>query len=338
MRRFGCILLGGVGVLLAILLVGPFLVPIPPLEGTVGVEALTGEDSRFMEVNGITIHYQSAGEGEPALILLHGFLSSVFTWRETLPALAADRQVIAFDRPAFGLTERPLVWEGENPYSPEAQVELVVGMMDELGLDQAILVGNSAGGAIATQTALRYPERVAALVLVDPAIYSGGGTPNWIRPLLRTPQARRLGPLFVRGVQSWGMDFARLAWHNPAKITEEVLEGYRKPLQAQDWDKALWEMFLASRSPELADRLDEIRAPVLVISGDDDRVVPTEDSIRLAGELRDAELVVIPRCGHVPQEECPQEFLKAVENFLRNVFLRNTFLRKFSGDQAYRGL
>ena len=86
--------------------------------------------------------------------------------------------VIAFDRPAFGLTERPLEWEGQNPYSPEAQVELVIGLLDHFGVDQAILVGNSAGGTIAMQAALTYPERVSALVLVDPAVYNGGGAPH----------------------------------------------------------------------------------------------------------------------------------------------------------------
>jgi pimeloyl-ACP methyl ester carboxylesterase len=73
---------------------------------------------------------------------------------------------------------------------------------------------------------------------------------------------------------------------------------------------------LASRSLGLDKRLDDVRVPVLVITGDDDQIVPTEQSIRLAGELPNAQLVVVPNCGHVPHEECPQPFLAAVSSFL----------------------
>jgi len=318
MKRLGRILLIILAVLLVVLLVGPFLVPVPPLEDTVPLEQLADPDSHFVEVNGIQVHYKTAGEGEPVLVLLHGFAASVFSWREVMAPLAEEGTVIAFDRPAFGLTERPMPgeWQGENPYSPEAQADLTVGLLDALGVDKAILVGNSAGGTVSVLTALTHPERVEALVLVDPAIYSGGGSPVLVRPLLRTPQMRHLGPLFARAIREWGLDFGRSAWHDPSKLTDEIWEGYTKPLQADNWDRALWELTVASRSLNLEERLDELQLPILVITGDDDRIVPTEQSIRLAGELPNAELVVIPNCGHVPHEECPADFLQAVRGFL----------------------
>jgi pimeloyl-ACP methyl ester carboxylesterase len=83
-----------------------------------------------------------------------------------------------------------------------------------------------------------------------------------------------------------------------------------------DWDRALWEFTLASRDLKLSRRLEELRLPVLVITGDDDRIVPTAESLRLAEEIPGAQLAVIPDCGHVPQEECPQRFLQAVQGFL----------------------
>ncbi|MFZ5883603.1 MAG: alpha/beta fold hydrolase [Chloroflexota bacterium] len=303
--------------LLLLLLVGPFLVPVPPLENTVPVGELTDPDSRFIEVNGIDIHYKRYGQGEPTFILLHGFGASLFSWREVTQPLSQYGTVIAYDRPAFGLTERPLTWEGENPYSQGAQVELVIGLMDALGVERAILVGNSAGGTIAMLTALKYPQRVQSLILVDPAVYAGDGAPAWIRPLLRTPQMRHLGPLFARQIQTRGPELIELAWHDPSKITPEILEGYKKPLRLADWDKALWELTLASRESGLAERLDEFDLPILVITGDDDRIVPTEQSLRLADELPNAQLAVIPRCGHVPHEECPAEFMQAVVEFLK---------------------
>jgi pimeloyl-ACP methyl ester carboxylesterase len=165
-------------------------------------------------------------------------------------------------------------------------------------------------------TALKYPQRVQSLILADPAVYAGGGAPAWIHPLFLTPQMNHLGPLFVRQIREQGVEFIRSAWHNPGQITAEILEGYQKPLQAENWDKALWELTVASRESGLAKRLGEFNLPVLVLTGDDDRIVPTADSIRLAGELPNAKLVVIPQCGHVPQEERPEAFMQAVTEFL----------------------
>ncbi len=319
MRRRWRALLIVAGAVLAILLVGPLLVPVPPLEDTVPIDQLADGDSRFVEVNGLTVHYKTAGDGDPAMVLLHGFGASVFSWREVMEPLAEHGAVIAFDRPAFGLTERPLSWdEGANPYTPEAQVALVLGLMDALDIDQAVLVGNSAGGTVAVNTAVTHPDRVQALVLVDAAIYEGGGSPSWIRPLLQTPQLDRLGPLLARQIAVRGDAFLESAWHDPSKITPGVRAGYRRPLRAENWDRALWELTRASRSLE-APELGALTVPSLVISGDDDRIVPVASSVRLAQELSNAELVILPNCGHVPHEECPEAFLEAVEGFLREL-------------------
>ena len=312
-RIAGSILL----ILLLILLIGPFLVPVPPLENTVSAESLADEDSKFIEINGVNVHYKTYGEGEPTFILLHGFGASLFSWREVTKPLAEFGTVIAYDRPAFGLTERPMEWEGESPYSQDKQVELVIGLMDALGVEQATLVGNSAGGTVSMLTALKYPERVTSLILVDPAVYAGGGAPAWIRPLLSTPQFDHLGPLFARQLEAQGTEFLKTAWHDPSKITPEIFEGYQQPLQVENWDKALWELTVSSRESGLAERVSEFNLPILVITGDDDRIVPTEQSLRLAQELLNAKLAVIPQCGHVPHEECPTVFMQAVTEFLR---------------------
>lgn len=304
-------------VILVILLIGPFLIPVPPLENNVAVESLIDADSQFIEIHGVDVHYKKYGDDEPVFILLHGFGASLFSWREVTAPLAEFGTVIAYDRPAFGLTERPMEWEGESPYSQDSQVELVIGLMDAMGIEKAILVGNSAGGTISMLTALKYPERVKSLILVDPAVYAGGGAPAWIRPLLGTPQMRQLGPLFARQIQTRGPELVEVAWHDPSKMPPDVMEGYQKPLQVDNWDKALWELTISSRESGLAERLAEFTLPVLVITGDDDRIVPTEQSIRLGGEITNAQLVVIPQCGHVPQEECPAEFMQAITDFLK---------------------
>ncbi len=299
--------------------IGPFLVPVRPPEGTVPPEQLADPDSRFVEVDGITVHYKMAGSGSPVLFLLHGFASSTFTWREVIGPLSEVGTVVAFDRPGFGLTERPLKWTGPSPYSYESHAELTVKLMRTLGFDRAILVGNSAGGTVALLTALNYPEHVEALILVDPAVYVRGFIPGWLRPLLNTPQVRHLGPLLARSIRKWGIDFGRSAWHNPDKLTPEIWEGYARFLRAENWDRALWEVFRAAGPPRLEGRLKEVVVPVLVITGDDDRLIPPEQSIRLSREIPGARLVIIPECGHVPQEECPEPFIDAVKSFLQEL-------------------
>ncbi len=318
MRRLGRVLLTMIAALLLLLLIGPLLIPVPPLKGTLPAEQLADPDSLFVQANGLTVHYKRAGQGEPVLILLHGFGASVFSWREVMVPLSQFGTVIAFDRPAFGLTERPLPgqWQGENPYTTEAQVRLTLALMDKLGVPQAILVGNSAGGTIAMLTTLSAPERVQALILVSPVVYEGGGAPSWVRLLSGLPQVRRLGPWLVRFLVARLEGSLPSAWHDPSKITPEVWAGYQKPLQVENWDRAFWEFTLAGRPQDLEKQLDRITLPTLVITGDDDRWVPTAQSVRLSKELPNAQLAVIPDCGHVSHEECPEEFMAAVASFL----------------------
>jgi pimeloyl-ACP methyl ester carboxylesterase len=308
-----------VGIILLIVVVGPLIVPIPPINETLPPKALAGPDSLFIEIDGVEVHYQTAGDGEPVFLLLHWFAASLFSWRKVQAPLSQIGQVIAYDRPAFGLTERlmPEDWGDVNPYTIESQTQLLIHLMDALEIDKAIWVGNSAGGTQALYAYLNHPERVQALILVDPAVYVGGGAPDWSKFLLKTPQMRRIGPWLVRSIASWGESAIDMAWHDPALVTPEVIEGYSLPLHAENWDRALWEFTLASRELDLDTRLDEVSLPTLVITGDDDRIVPTEDSIHLAEEIPGAELAVLPNCGHLPQEECPQAFLEAVMEFIQ---------------------
>lgn len=281
LRRNALILLG---VILIIILIGPFLVPIPPLEGTAAPMQLADSDSRFIEVNGLTGHCKIAGQSSPAILLLHGFGAGVFSWREVMEPLSPYGMVVAFDRPAFGLTSRPMPseWTGLSPYSREAQSDLTVALMDKLGIEKAILIGHSAGGTIAALTTLRHPERVQALILVDPAIYPHGRAEDWVRYLSFLPEVQRLGPLLVRSIASDGNSIVRSARHDVSKITPAIFEGYRKPLKAENWDRALWEYTIANHPLSLEKQLDKLTMPVLVITGDDDRIIPTAESIRLA--------------------------------------------------------
>lgn len=319
------IVLAAVALLVAATVLLPLVWPVPPLAGTVPARDLADADSRFVAVDGLDVHYREAGSAgaDCVVILLHGFGASTFSWRAALPALARDCRVIAFDRPAFGLTDRPLPgeWSGVNPYSLEASAVQTVGLMDALGIEKAVLVGHSAGAAVAVLVAARYPERVTGLVLEAPAIFSSGGAPSWLLPLLRTPQARRLGPLFVRrlaGRQS--DDVVRRAFADPSDVTQAVLDGYRLPLRAENWDRALWEYAAAPRRPDVTGLLRRVQLPMLVVWGEKDRFVSPAASRRTAeASAGPTRTLALPDVGHIPHEESPRVFIEAVRAFMRDV-------------------
>ncbi len=319
--RIGVKLLLGAGLLLLALLVGPYLIPVRPPKETRSPEELADPDSRFVQVDGLCIHYKEMGQGEPAIILLHGFGASTFSWRRVLAPLSRLGRTLAYDRPGFGLTHRPRTQgPGESPYSLEAQSRLLFQLMDRLGIQRAILVGNSMGGVVAAQAALTHPERVAGLVLVDAAIHLLRHIPGWLHRVTRIPQVDRLGPLLARPIAHIGGQRLLLSsWHNRERLTPEVWEGYMRALAAENWDYGLWQTLRTRGRPEVVSRLGELRVPTLVITGEHDAVVPTAHSLRLAQEIPGARLVVIPDCGHLPQEEQPEAFLQAVSQFVEAV-------------------
>lgn len=305
-------------IVLLCFLVGPFLVPIPPLEDVLPPEELADADSRFVMIDDFTVHYKRAGNGNEALILLHGFGASTFTWHRVFSPLSQNYAVVAYDRTGFGYSARPVPgeWGNKNPYSPLSQVEQLIALMDSLGIEQAVLVGSSAGGITAALTAVYYPERVKALILVAAAIFQGG-PPRWLRPVLRIPQVKRLGFLAMRYYYTYFFDEVhKRAWHNPSKRTPAIQDGYKKPMKAENWDRALWEYVFAYESLNLGQRLREIKIPVLIIAGDDDRIVPLGGSKKIAEQISHADLVIMPDTGHLPHEENPELFLNVVHAFL----------------------
>ena len=297
----------------------PLIYPVPKLE-TVPPQKLARPGDKFAEVSGINLRYTETGSAPPTLLLLHEFGSSIFSWRKVTGPLGEQARVIAFDRPGFGLSERPAVTPDEsgaqNPYTPEAQVALSAGLLDSLGVKKAVLVGNSAGGAIAVNFALVHPERVAGLILVDPALQSGG-PPAWVRALYNTPQGTRIGPYLMRPFgDDAGLEQLRRAYADPGRLSKADIAGYRRPLRADNWDRALWEMTKANRPSDLFPRLDELSVPTLIVSGAQDAVVPPEQSKRAESSIAGAKLKLLQDCGHLPQEECPQKFLAAVTPWL----------------------
>jgi pimeloyl-ACP methyl ester carboxylesterase len=353
MRRFRRIMLVALASGILAFLIVPFLIPVGS-SGTITAEQAAAPDAQFVTLMGLQVHIETVsytgdtgtGTGDtdtngpptpPLVVLLHGFGASTFSWREVLKPLAQVGDVIAYDRPGFGFTERPLEsmdtewmgtesmgteWSGLNPYGVPGNLALLDALLTEFGDDrEIILVGHSAGGLLAAEFARVNPQKVDQLVLVSPAVYSTGGARGWLAPLLAIPQIDRLGPLAVASIASSGDDILRQSFVDQSVLTDAVFDGYRRPLTIEGWEEALWRVTTAPRDNDLAANLADIGQPMLLITGDADTVVPTADTERLATELRDAdgipaELVVIARAGHLPHEEAAEQFLDAVLTWL----------------------
>jgi pimeloyl-ACP methyl ester carboxylesterase len=312
-RRLARALALALAILLALLALGPFLVPVHPFQGKTPYE-LTDQDGKFIYVRGIWLHYKVYGQGKPLFLLMHGFGSSTFTWDRVAPALAQLGTVVAYDRPGFGLSQRPLQsdWHGYDPYDPTEQAQLALELVHVLGFEQAILIGNSAGGGVALDMALKYPQAVQAMVLVSPAVSGESGSNPVVDWLIRTPQVQHLGPLLVRALVPRMQSLITTAWHDPAIMPADVIPAYRKPLTASNWDAGLWYVASAPGRLNLWFQVGSIQQPALIVHGDDDRIIPRSESRRLASLNSHFTFVPLAGLGHVPQEEGPQAFLDVV--------------------------
>lgn len=319
-------ILGAIILLLILLVVvGPFLIPVTPLEGLASVEELATSDSKFITIpftgtEGIEFHYMSNDLNEtdnlPTFVLLHGSNFNSYTWTEVFDFFSHRGQVIAYDQIPYGLSEKLVAgdWNERNPYSSTAAVEQLILLLDEFNIEQAFLVGNSYGAVLAVQAALAYPERVEGMILVDAAVYVEEEMPAWMFEL---PQMRRLGPLFARQLGQ-SEAFIRQTYLNPDQISDERMALTTIQTRVENWDLAYWEYLRVwgVDTPEFITRIPEIRQPILAVSGDCDAVVPVADSQRLHSELPNSELSILTSCGHVPQEECPELFIEAVNLWL----------------------
>ena len=279
-------------------------------------------DGRFVTVDGVTLHYLDSGtvpSGEPPVLLIHGFLSSTSSWRHTVPALAAHTRVLALDLPPFGFSARVT----EPVYSMRWWADLVAGFLTALEIPCAVIIGNSMGGAVAVQTAISHPARVAGLVVVDGAVEgTDRRPPPWLaRGLLGGPVGRAFlyftleNPRFERRM-------ADLAWADPSRFTETERAAYRAPARVRDTARALLALTASARDDDLATGVSGITAPTLIVWGAQDRMIPAAVGERLQAGIPGSRLEVLPDCGHAPQEECPVEFQALLSAFLAGIAAR----------------
>jgi len=280
---------------------------------------LARASSRFVRLDGVEVHHEVHGPGDaPTLLLSHHFYGSTPVWDQLVPHLSDRYQLVTWDRPGFGLTERPVRdVDARNPYTRAAAAELGWALLDDLGVRDAVLVGASAGGSNVLEMYARAPERVRALVLLAPAITGDVGAPPPLRRLLRTAPLRRLGPRIVEQfVGEITPQRSTRAWAEPSRARDEDLQPYRDLTAIEGWSRGLWEVMTAEAPPDLRGVLRSIRVPTLVVTGERDRTIAPRWGRWVAATIPGGRFELLPDCGHVPHQERPDVLAGIVRPFL----------------------
>ncbi len=260
-------------------------------------------------VDGVRLRLRDTGpRGAPAVILLHGFGASLDTWEPWAKALEGRYRVIRFDLPGFGLS-------GTDPtgdYTDARETRILAGLMDQMGVAHASLIGNSLGGRIAWSFAAAYPERVARLVLVSPDGFASPGFAYGKAP--KIPLVMRLLP-YVAPRALLKANLAA-AYGRPDALGEATLTRYRDLMLAPGVRRAILarmgQVILHDPAPYLA----RIQAPTLLLWGEKDGMIPIANAADYLRDLPHATLVRLPGLGHVPFEEDPATSLAPVARFL----------------------
>jgi pimeloyl-ACP methyl ester carboxylesterase/putative sterol carrier protein len=271
-----------------------------------------------LQVDGLRLATYMAGRGEP-LFLLHGLGGSKISWLPVLPALAEHHRVIAPDMPGHGESDKP---RGAD-FSPRYYARVVRMLMDETGTGRAVVVGNSMGGRVALELALRSPRRVKAMALLDPAVpglrwrYVMGFTrivpTEWSRVSL--PLRRRWTEVAVRRLFA---DPSRLPPEAIRTAANEFLRIYQDPAARLAFFASLRQIVMERPGPFFAS-MRRVRQPALVLFGDRDHLVPARLGAALAEHLPNAELHFLHGVGHVPQFEATEQTLSLLNPFLERV-------------------
>ncbi len=304
-------------VLFAIVLFGSYLVP---LSGKIYSDPpkLAPSDGYFITVDGVKTFVQEAGRltGEP-VILIHGFGGGTFNWRLTIPALAQEGyRAIAFDMKGFHLSKK----SAEEDYSHPSQASFIAAVMDRLKIEKASFIAHNMGANVVSHFAFKYPERVSKLVFVDAALSTEKNI--WVSigaQLLKFPPLTRWGQIFVRSFLSEKRieENLDLFYHNRSLITKTLVSQYTAVTKLEYWDIGLVHFLSDYDKNVLPEALVTITAPMLIVWGTEDKIIPIEEGEALCDLLPNAEWNTFSNSGHVPMEDRPESFNARVIEFLK---------------------
>jgi len=256
------------------------------------------------------LHVRQSGPPDaPAVVLLHGFGSSLQTWDVWAKGLATTHRVVRIDLPGSGLSPP----DPAHDYRDERSLDMLMALMDSLGLQRTSLVGHSMGGRIAWTFAAKFPERVDKLVLVAPDGFASFGfeygKPMDVPATLGLMRHFLPKPLLRMNLQS--------AYARPEALSDAVTTRYHDLILAPGARQAMLDRLRQTVLQEPVPLLRQIKAPTLLVWGEVDAMIPLSNAQDYLQALQSSRLVSWPQVGHLPQEEAAELSLKAVTEFLR---------------------
>jgi pimeloyl-ACP methyl ester carboxylesterase len=268
------------------------------------------EFSRFTEIDGVRIHYQEKGVGTP-LVLLHGFTSSTYSWKDVFEPLSRNFRVITVDLKGFGFSGKP-----DGDYTRRAQAQLVAHLLDHLKIEKAWIGGNSMGGEVALNVALANPDRVAGLILIDTAGVEVKGGGSLAPAYVRIPFVGRVLTALALTSDELVREGLEKSFFDDAKITGERVAYYYRPLRTRGGQLAALRARTQADQFPIEQDLGRVNARTLIIWGAEDALIPLAAGRTMNSLIKNSKLVIIEKCGHVPQEEMPDRVIEEVISFI----------------------
>ncbi len=267
---------------------------------------------QFVQVGPFRAHYLRVGEG-PAVILLHGLGGSCQWWQPNLASLGQHHAVYAVDIPGHGVTDKPHVH-----YNLPLGRSFLLDFMAVTGIERATLVGHSTGGLIALDFALAHPDSVNRLVLVDSA-----GLGREMALFLRLMTLPAIGELLSWPHRPFLTAFLSQLFHDRSFITDELVDQVHQERNAPGFRHALLHILRYGAGLRglkdhvlLRERLPLVKAPLLVLWGEQDRILPATHARAVTRLLPSARVHIFPTCGHAPNWEKAEDFNRIVVGFL----------------------
>jgi len=254
----------------------------------------------------LTTYVRAGNRGTP-ILLLHGFDSSIFEFRRLLPLLAAQTNSWAVDLLGFGFTDRPV----GLPFSPTAIKTHLYSFWQAQINQPMVLVGASMGGAAAVDFALTYPQAISKLVLIDSAGFTAG--PSMGKFLV--PPLGYLATAFLRHPQV-RQRISQNAYYDPSFASLDAQACAALHLHRPGWRQALIAFTKSGGYSSFKDKLAEVRSPTLILWGESDRILGTDDAEKFHGAIANSRLIWIKNCGHVPHLEQPRVTAEYIMEFL----------------------
>ncbi|WP_338763031.1 alpha/beta hydrolase [Bernardetia sp. ABR2-2B] len=268
--------------------------------------------SRFVSVNGSLVHYREEGTGEP-LVLIHGAFSSLHTFEDWTKPLSENYRVISLDLPGFGLTGAM----SEDDYCLENYMTYLEIFLDRLDIKKCAIAGNSLGGWIAWEYALRHQEQIEKLVLISAAGFVDDGSIPTPFKLAKLPV---FGKVFKYALQKPIFEkFVREVYCDQSVVCEETINRYFDFFTRDCNMKAFFNII----NQELHDNTEKLRnlyTPTLIIWGKEDAWLPAQNARRFSELLPNNRMLIYEGVGHIPMEEAPKKTVKVVSEFLLEDF------------------